>query len=1101
MINSLSSIRYIARFEAKTLLRSRLFRIFSALAIVVITLSNLAAFTSIGAGMTAYVVAGSVPYMNMLFLNIVQSVITIFLSSDFLGRDKKLDTTEAFYVRSVSNFGYVMGKTLGILTVFFFLNLVILLTGLIINIVSPTTDLVPVTYLIYPLLLSLPSVVLVLGLSFFLMTLIKNQAVTFILMLGLLGAGMFYFSNKWYNVLDVSGFNTAMAYSIFTGLSGVANLLMVRGAYVLLGFGFIFFTVLMLSRLPQERHFRTRTIAAMLLAFIPAIAMLSVFVIRKANGETLRAEIIKLEETLPMQPSLTITENHLSLSQNGNEIAVVSQLTAFTESSKISFVINQGFTIHNIKLNGNDVSFERRLHIVSLKSDDAAGKFLQIEITYSGKPDERTFFPEIPEDVRLRSSHLNMLMAGKEISYISPDYILLTREAGWYPVAAARNYRSYPQFTRFTLEAEVSPHLTVFSQGQKEAANNKVRFTPETPLNALSFTAGKYETRTLVLDSIEVTLAVHPRNIKFIDRYFTEINDTIPVLLSDMKGDFERRLGYTYPFKRFSVIEAPIHFYTFPRNWTLTTDDTMPEQLLLPERGAAEWNYDLKMQDRMTGWQNRDEGELLPKEKQARVFKNVVGNMLFSASQFNFGWNERLRHSIFPQYAGYLSGIEQEGFPAMQFIIENYLFSRVINQGASIFNFSGNSEQIVLKLKNKNLLSLLDSMKYDSKLPDLVSRKGAELFRTLQLNVEPQNIDDVLNTMLAKQNFELAPVDTFMHRLNQTTGNALSPLVDNWLHNTASAAFLFGETRASRINDGNRERFQVRLQAQNTGNGDGILSVAVREQPRDGDHIPTASRRNGSFNQKEEIITMTVDKTYMIRAGETVEIGIVSNSEPRELVINTFVAHNVPVSQTIPINNIGEERSAAFEGIRPYSGTILTSQPYEYIVDNEDAGFSIINQQEKNTLKDWWLLHTAPDTGDKYKSINDWRPAHKWEFVLGNYYGNYVRSMVYIRKGNGANKVQWKTELPESGNYTVYVYLPNKHRRWNNQDDNDHAGSYSYTVVHDDGEEAVQVKVVREAGWHALGSFYISKGTASIMLSDKTDEHIVIADAVKWVRR
>ena len=45
------------------------------------------------------------PYFNMWLLNIAQAVIAVFLSADFLGRDKKLDTTEAFYVRSMSNPG------------------------------------------------------------------------------------------------------------------------------------------------------------------------------------------------------------------------------------------------------------------------------------------------------------------------------------------------------------------------------------------------------------------------------------------------------------------------------------------------------------------------------------------------------------------------------------------------------------------------------------------------------------------------------------------------------------------------------------------------------------------------------------------------------------------------------------------------------------------------------------------------------------------------------------------------------------------------------------------------------------------------------------
>ncbi len=129
---SLHNIRSVAKYEQKTLLRSWFFRIFAILAIVGLISFNLGTLLfAEGSGIWALrALPSSIPYVNLLFLNVVQAIIAIFLASDFLKRDKKLDTTEVIYMRPMSNGEYVIGKTLGNLGVFIALNIIILLIAL-----------------------------------------------------------------------------------------------------------------------------------------------------------------------------------------------------------------------------------------------------------------------------------------------------------------------------------------------------------------------------------------------------------------------------------------------------------------------------------------------------------------------------------------------------------------------------------------------------------------------------------------------------------------------------------------------------------------------------------------------------------------------------------------------------------------------------------------------------------------------------------------------------------------------------------------------------------------------------------------------------------
>ena len=121
----LSNIQSVAKYESKLLIRSWFFRVFTVLAIGITTLFNFLLFVSEDTYgfWIAMSIPSNIPYLILLLLNTGQAVIAIFLASDFLKRDKKLDTSEVFYVRPLSNAEYVIGKIWGNLRVFLLLNL------------------------------------------------------------------------------------------------------------------------------------------------------------------------------------------------------------------------------------------------------------------------------------------------------------------------------------------------------------------------------------------------------------------------------------------------------------------------------------------------------------------------------------------------------------------------------------------------------------------------------------------------------------------------------------------------------------------------------------------------------------------------------------------------------------------------------------------------------------------------------------------------------------------------------------------------------------------------------------------------------------------
>ena len=102
---SLHNIFSIAKYERKTLFRSWFFRIFSILSLLVLFGLNFGMVIE-GGGSESWAIRAipsAIPYFNLLILNVAQAVIAVFLASDFLKRDKKLDTTEVIYMRSMTN--------------------------------------------------------------------------------------------------------------------------------------------------------------------------------------------------------------------------------------------------------------------------------------------------------------------------------------------------------------------------------------------------------------------------------------------------------------------------------------------------------------------------------------------------------------------------------------------------------------------------------------------------------------------------------------------------------------------------------------------------------------------------------------------------------------------------------------------------------------------------------------------------------------------------------------------------------------------------------------------------------------------------------------
>jgi ABC-type transport system involved in multi-copper enzyme maturation permease subunit len=636
---SFHNIFSIAKYERKTLLRSWFFRIFSVLSLLILFGMNFGMVIEGGGeeGWAIRSIPAAIPYFNLLILNVAQAIIAVFLASDFLKRDKKLDTTEVIYMRSMTNGEYVIGKTWGNLQVFLVLNIAVIAMALIFNLLAQGTTVHWASYVIYLLLISVPTLVFIMGLSFMLMSVIRNQAITFVLVLGYIGITLFLLEARYYYIFDYMAFNIPMLISDIAGMGNLDRVLIHRGIYFSLGISFIFLTIYLLKRLPQSESMTVFSLIFAILFFGAGGYLGYRHISEFKTSNNLRNEVIILNNEFVKEKIPSTLAHSIMLKHEGNELSAVSTLTVVNQHSdalnKLILSLNNGLKVHEVKLNGTSVPFSRQHHLIIAGEGITIqpGQQAEIEISYSGAVDETTSYLDITEEERVEKYGRFVLNVDKRHAFLTPDYVLLTPEINWYPKPGV-TYSTIdvswyqPEFIDFNLDVTTRPGLQAVSQGEiTEVSPGRFHFSSNVPLTQLSLAIGNYEKKNIQSDSLEYGIWLIKGHDFFSDE-LTETRDTIDQLVSERLGDFERTYNLEYAFNRLFLVEVPAQFKTYERIWTSSQEYIQPEQILIPEKGYMIREADLDgSRKRMERWGRRGDNNMTDKDIEIRLIYDFLG--------------------------------------------------------------------------------------------------------------------------------------------------------------------------------------------------------------------------------------------------------------------------------------------------------------------------------------------------------------------------------------------------------------------------------------------------------------------------------------------
>ena len=1109
---SIHNIRSIAHYETKTLLRSWFFRIFAILAMVSLAFFNFGVLIESSGGAGEWSIKGLpsiIPYTNLLFLNVVQAVIAIFLASDFLKRDKKLDTTEVIYMRPMTNGEYVIGKTLGNLVVFIVLNLIILTIALIFNLITKNTDVNWMAYLYYFLVISVPTLIFIMGLSFLIMSLIRNQAVTFVVLLGYVAISLFYLQDKFYYLFDYMAFNIPLTFSDFVGFGNLSTILIHRGMYFCLGLAFIFYTILLLRRLSHSDSMRIFSFVLGTVLLGGGLFLGSLHVGSFLKSQKMREEMVQLNDQYLGVKQLTVSSYDIQLDHQGKSIACTAKLKVRNNNkeavSTVLFSLNPGLKLSQVMVDGKELAFERKLGLVELTGLQVAPRQqLEFSFSYQGTIDEAACFLDIDNETRDEAYRNFMYQIDKRYAFVTPNYVLLTRENNWYPIPGAgfgeKNKQWVSrQFSDYRLEVTTQPGLTAVSQGNVEENDNHFVFTNSHAQSQISIAIGEYERMHQEIDGLEFNIYYKKGHDYFSD-FFEEIKDTVPSIISEALQDFERNVDLYYPFERFSLVEVPIQFYSYERILTGAREQIQPEMILYSEKGLLvdEADFYGRMNQRRR-FGPRDDESLTPEEKKIRILQNFLatftqeqGRPDFSRSQGELEVAEKGNpFYAFPLFYNYAYYIQSDRWPVTDRVFEAYKKQATDNPRMGwIRDLQGMSEdeQGNLALLSQSFEEILDDPEQKQIVDNVIQQKGKALFSIIKTKATEDAFEDFLYRYLKGVKFSTSTIEDFNDAIQNEFGIDLIPYMEGWFSSKELPAFLVGNVKAVNVLDGDQLKTMVKFKVSNTEDVEGIISVEFRLGGGGGG-------RFGGMGGSPETIT----KLIHLDGNQTKEVSFLLNGTPRGANVNTLTSQNIPSEIRLPLDNIEEDKKAVpFEGEQIVAVPVRIAEDNEIILDNEDPGFKVQGKDETSLLRK--LIVKEEKSSSKYAGFSGWRAPRNWTLTTNsNFYGAYIRSAYYIRSGDGDKIATWNVPLKEPGYYDVYAYIYKDDRRGGRGENN---GEYHYLVHHDDGDETVLVDLkTAEEGWNHLGAYYFSPDTAKIELTNQSEARMVIADAVKLIKQ
>jgi hypothetical protein len=750
--------------------------------------------------------------------------------------------------------------------------------------------------------------------------------------------------------------------------------------------------------------------------------------------------------------------------------------------------------------------------VIALGSPLEPHETMSIDITDHVSISQSSAYAHIPYDMRKRVHRSGLTTRGKQIAYIGKNYVLLPAEVIWYPIPYTGYAPSEPGYTqraltKYSLEVTTHDGMVPISQGKMtEKGNNTYLFEPETPLTQVSLTIGPYKKASVTVDSVEYSYYWIGKS-PFDNSPITE-ND-LEKAIRTLRKNLESKLCLTYPFKRYQIVETPVHFFGYHSPRALSGPYEQPEIQFIPESSFIFRRY--------TDGRKVSNGDKILAQ---RVFQELY--ITYTGSQginskidppptiTNLGGFWQFMVDPFVDYSHILTqfvvfsrgtvstndyfNLLAVSYFRTQFFVDPYS----INSGPD-FNYRRLDSASSQYLKTKSLQDIVGDGKYYTEYMDILTTAPETFFILLAAR---SGVDIALVESVLTQGFETTGAD-IPAELSKLCNTDVTALFNAFLQQKENAQYIVSKQTIARHLIGEHYLYNVRFTITNPTPYFGLAKSMIMTYPEKQDEQviylePFSEKEVGMISEKEVTdysfqympFKNSVFTTYLVKQW-------LSNAS----------ASSEPLNIPIMVETMKPEEIEFFDGVRTIrNGTV----PPVIVLDNLDKGCHVISSKSQSVLKRFIEQRANLDKSIGFKNFHGLRDVpENWTLTKPSddrpndpFYGK-LGSCYYTKAGDGLSAVEYPITIPQTGKYGVYLSAPfstSVQGYMRNIYESGDLGVTTVKVFAGDGVHEETVDIGKSRGteeWVYVGTYDFPDTTAVIQITDKSTAKIVIADAVQ----
>lgn len=1088
MIQSLKYIRTIAAAERSILFRTpkvwvlgSIGGLFTFLLLLGTTLASIFDNTPEG----EFMLEGTDAWIALYLFSYAQAIIIIFVAADFRKAETQAHLDQVMLSRPMTTANWVLGKYMGIVSGLLMINLFFLGLSAIgrlvkMYVLDVNFNMMPAAQ--YFLIATIPSILFMTALVFFLISLVRVQAVAILIPLAYVAAILFYVRDEYEGLFDYACFAIPLFNSDLIGFGEIESVLWQRAFYLLLSAALICGTILLYPRLHQSTVSRRITGTTGILTLTGAVLVVSSIWMQYAAQQDVRNEMRAhhVGRASAALPTVTHYDLDISLDPGPNPIAIEAQLTVHNPHSTpidtLLFSLNSGLSVTRATWADRSVPMIHEKHLIRipLPAPLGVGMTDSLSLSYTGDISGEYFAIERLDEAEglIRKSGDGPWTKDNISAWVDKRVAVLPAQSGWYPVPGVASGYPYDNpkpanFSTATIIVETPGDVYAIAQGARvsevsEGGRRTTRFQAETPVPTLSLNAGPYERLSRKFAQTEVELYFYPGHLMGYEA-FDDVADTCYQAVERLFELFEQAAGTPYPYPKLSFVEVPLQMQVYTTLHGVDNVLLQPGVVMIEELQLAGKRLDKTIESSIRNAQRKGRDDTEWRIKRDVFVKTVLDVLMPTRDQLDGSLSTPLRnyyHFRVDLASPLLSrALELQLHEEAERLTYDTFFPDRFNQRLSSNERmrQNNQEWSVRRrygIEIDTVLATLEMTPLKELRPEgdgrkyraVLDFKGAPVLDMLEDWADEGAYRQALNSLLTDHLYQRVTLDGFLDMVQTFSEADVASFVDQWFNKATFPGYQITRPEVEKWDTGEMQvAYRTRFNVRNGESGDGFVRVVMK------------TRRD------------RVLRSLSLRSYEEKEVHMVTSDVPENVQIVPFFARNRgnimrPVSMSSGLRK-GTPRDTSFT-------VESTLDSLVFILDDRDEGFFMPSIAEAKYLR--------PEA-----QMSSWKYLTRAEA-----YGRYIFGYRYRWQSDGDFPVRWETNVPRSGDYELSLHMPPRlalQRR------------FFINVDAADGPHEVMIQPQgTKSEWWPMGKFTFDKDKKAIIELSDAGKGYIIADALRW---